>query len=377
MRVNVAIPESQVSAPVLNAALESVTRLNEAMLADHEVPTFTEGLKSGVRWKPEPPGAEHFDHAGVVLGRKWGDCDDLAPWQAASLRHTGEDPGARAVVKRSGPKRWHAVVKLSDGTIDDPSRAAGMGQNREGVVGASLPLMYTAPSAVVGGAYRVRPALAMRPFRDRIQARADLPWHWKAHESDKMTPTDYAMAALHSDPVASTALVGAIDGALRLGIAGGYAHPEHIKRLNAIAEAIEGEDVRDIAARYGEQHAIAACEVVGSFFGKLAKGAGSLVKMVPGAGAALKLATGPLGKKLIQFIPGVGPIASSALELAPGALSMLKKGKGAAPARAAQGAAPARAAQPVQSAIVKPMNPFPSVEAYARQGRLCIPATWE
>ena len=129
MRVNVAIPEAHVDAPVLNAALESVTRLNEEMLAQGEVPTFTDGLKEGIKWKPEPPGDEHFDHAATVLRRKWGDCDDLAPWQAASLRHTGEDPEARAIVRRSGPKRWHAIVRRGDGSIDDPSKAAGMGQH--------------------------------------------------------------------------------------------------------------------------------------------------------------------------------------------------------------------------------------------------------
>jgi hypothetical protein len=371
MRVNVAIPEAQVTAPVLNAALESVTRLNEQMLADKQVPTFTDGLKEGIRWKPEPPGAEHFDHAGVVLGRKWGDCDDLAPWQAASLRHTGEDPDAVAVVKKSGPKRWHAVVRRGDGSIDDPSRAAGMGQP-QGVQGASLPLMYTAPSAVVGGAYIVRPAIAMRGFRGKVQARADMPWHWKEHLEDKPTPTDYAMATLHSSPVASTALVGAIEGACRLAIAGGYAHPAHIARLNAIADAIEGVDIRDVADTYGREHAIAAAQVVGSFFGKIAKGASSLVKVVPGASTALKLAQTGLGKRAISFMPGIGPIASTALDILP------KGGGGArapAPARAATpAAAPAQAAQAVTA---QPMNPFPSVEAYARQGRLCIPATWE
>src|SRR6185369_900875 len=70
-----------------------------------EVPTFEKALPHGIKWKPEPPGDEHFDHAKTVLARKWGDCDDLAPWQAASLRHTGEDPGAKAVAKRSGLHR--------------------------------------------------------------------------------------------------------------------------------------------------------------------------------------------------------------------------------------------------------------------------------
>ena len=362
MRVNVAIAESQVRAPILNAALESVTRLNESLIEDGKVPTFREGLKEGIRWKPEPPGAEHFDHAGVVLGRKWGDCDDLAPWHAASLRATGEDLDAEAVVRRSGPKRWHAVVRRGDGSIDDPSREAGMGKKEHpGVIGAALPLMYTAPSAVVGGAYIVRPALAMRPFRDRVQARADLPWHWRAHLTDKPTATDYAMAALHSDPVASTALTGAIDGICRLGIAAGFAHPEHIKRLNAIRDAVEGADLRDIADLYGLSHAQAAGEVVGAFFGKLAKGIKSIAK------APLKIATSPLGKTALSFIPGVGPVARMALDVAPGML----KGKGGG------GKAAPSAARPAASAPSEPYSPFPSVPAYARQGRLCIPATFE
>src|SRR4051812_16639207 len=109
MRIQVAVPEAHVEAPVLNAALESVTALNESMLRTGEIPTFTEAVKAGrVRWQPEPPGQEHFDHAKRVLQRGWGDCDDIAPFYAAELRATGQDPGARAVAKRSGPKRWHA-----------------------------------------------------------------------------------------------------------------------------------------------------------------------------------------------------------------------------------------------------------------------------
>src|SRR5262245_39874367 len=100
MRVNVAIPEAHVTRPVLDAALEATTRLNEQLLKEGVVPPFRKAVNA-VRWKPEPPGDEHFDHAAVVLGRGWGDCDDLAPWHAASLRATGEDPGAKAFVKKS------------------------------------------------------------------------------------------------------------------------------------------------------------------------------------------------------------------------------------------------------------------------------------
>ena len=70
MRINVAIPETRVSAPILDAALESVTRLDESLIRDGAAPTFAEGVKACVRWKPEPPGAEHFDHAAHVFERK-------------------------------------------------------------------------------------------------------------------------------------------------------------------------------------------------------------------------------------------------------------------------------------------------------------------
>jgi hypothetical protein len=355
MRINVAVPEASVSAPVLDAALESVTRLNEQLLADGAVPTFDKALKKGIVWKPEPPGEEHFDHAGVVVRRGWGDCDDLAPYEAATLRHTGEDPDAKAIVRRSGPKRWHAIVQHGDGSLRDPSKAAGMGAP-VGVLGATLPLMHALPPEGVG-AYIIRPGIAMRPVRGQWQSRTDMPWNWKEHLWDKPRPTDYAMTTLHIDPVASTSLVGAIEGALKLAMCGGYAHPENINRLAAIADYIEGVDMQDIAACYGEDHAIAAEAICGSFFGKLkkvAKGAAkgafkmatapqrfalsqasSVVKHIPGVGpiaaktldtanramagdpkAMLQLAKDPALRKLVQFVPGVGPIASSALEIA-------------------------------------------------------------
>lgn len=305
MRINVAIPEAHVDAPPLNAALEAVTRLNETLLEKGEVPTSHEGIhKHGVRWKPEPPGDEHFDHAKTVFNRGFGDCDDLAPWAAASLRHTGEDPGAEAVVHRSGPNRWHAVVKRSDGSIDDPSREAGMGVPR-GVQGAWLPLMNE-PASVVG-AYAVRPQIAMRPVRGAYQARADMPWQWKEKLDEPASPTDYAMSTLHTAPVASTALVGALDGAVELAIAGGYADPEHVARLCCLADAVEGADWNELAAVYGEEEANAAQQIVGSFFGSLFKGITAPLRAV---------AKIPFVKQAVSFIPGVGPVASMALSAA-------------------------------------------------------------
>lgn len=356
MRLNVAIPEAHVSAPVLDAALEATTRLNESMLKSGQVPTFDQALGRGVKWKPEPFEDEHFDHAAEVVKRGWGDCDDLAPYHAASLRHSGEDPGATAIARRSGPKRWHAVVQRSDGRIEDPSKAAGMGRgingiDEYGVNGAVLPLMFEPATSQVSGAYIVKPSIAMRPIRGEWQARADLPWNWREHLTDKPTPTDYAMVSLHQDPVASTALVGAIDGVCMVGQVCGIADPEHLNRLCCLSDAIEGADYHDLASVYGEEHAQAATQFVGSFFkklGKIAKGAlhvatapgrialhtaATLTKHIPGIGpvsaklldSAAKAASGdpkglaeiaknPLTSHLIQFVPGVGPIASAALK---------------------------------------------------------------
>jgi hypothetical protein len=307
MRVQIAIPEPHVSKPVLDAGLEAVTRLNEQMIANGEVPSFERALGMGIEWKPEPTnGDEHFDSADKVIRRKWGDCDDMAPYHAASLRASGEDPDATAVVKRSGPKRWHAVVQRGDGSIDDPSLAAGMRAGVEpgvfGVNGAVVPLMLpeASPSSVVGstlGAYLLRPQIAVRPVYGEYQARADLPWYWREHTlHDAPSRNAIAMTALHTAPVAQTALTGAINDVCELARCSGVGLDEHIDRLCAIADGCEGMSYDELREIYGDDHARAAAQVVGSFFGKLTRGLGRIAK-----GA-------------VSFIPGVGPVANLALD---------------------------------------------------------------
>jgi hypothetical protein len=304
MRINVAVPEAHVSRPVLDAALEATTRLNESMIHAGEVPLFDQ-VKDHIRWKPEPPGQEHFDHAGIVIGRKWGDCDDMAPFAAASMRATGEDPGAKAIVKRSGPQRWHAVVERSDGTIRDPSRETGMGQTN-GVLGSALPLMRVPGTAAVNGAYVVRPQLALRPVRstrtgevEAWQARADLPWNWT---HDERSPADVAMATLHASPVSSEAIVGACEGLIRLGEANDVPD-EVLSRAAAIRDACEGCPWEELAGMYGEEDATAAGALVGSFFSNLAKKAAPLLSNTPFAPLAATFG----GKEVAQrMIPSGG-----------------------------------------------------------------------
>lgn len=311
MRVNVAIPEAHVSRPVLDAALEATTRLDETLLAKGVVPPFRKAVNA-VRWKPEPPGDEHFDHAAVVLGRGWGDCDDLAPWHAASLRASGEDPGAKAFVKKSGPNRWHAVVRRSDGSVDDPSREAGMGQTN-GVLGGALPMMMQ-PSSVVGGevgTYLMRPQLALRPIFDRAgqpeawESRADLPWHWVPGKS----PADVAMVSLHASPVSSQAVTGACQGLIDLGEANDV-DDDILDRAAAIADGCDGASYEDLEDQYGPEHALAASQIVGSFFGGLGRSFKRLGRNVakPFARMAVKYAP-----DVLSFVPGAGPAAAMAL----------------------------------------------------------------
>ena len=304
MRINVAIPEAHVKKPVLDAALEAVTRLNEDLIASGQSPTSHQLIERGARWQPEKPGDEHFDHGGLIASRGHGDCDDWAPLHAATLRVTGEDPEARAIVRKSGEKRWHAIVQRSNGQIDDPSLAAGMpGPRTPGVVGGHLPLMFPERrEQTVSGAFIATPHLALRPHHDRHgmieswQARTDLPWHWYP----KGSPSDLAMVTLHQSPVSSQAVIGAVRGAWRLGVANG-SDPEQLRRLAALADACEGMPYEEISERYGTHHADAAAQVVGSFFGKVFRG--------------IKKVAAPLAKGALSFVPG-GALASAALSAA-------------------------------------------------------------
>src|SRR5277367_6322528 len=130
MRIRVAVPDDHVTPDVVEPVLEAVTRLNQHMLVTGQTPTATELVRQGAIWRPENMGDEHFDHGGTIASRGWGNCDDWGPLRAADLRVTGEDPGARVVMKPSGPSTFHAMVERSGGAVetgnDDISVKAGM-----------------------------------------------------------------------------------------------------------------------------------------------------------------------------------------------------------------------------------------------------------
>jgi hypothetical protein len=260
MRVRIAIPESHVSEDVLNSGLEAVTALDHHLMVSGAAPTFSDLLaRGGVRWQKEPPGDEHFDHALVVAGRGWGDCDDLAPMRAGELRATGEDPHARAVVMRSGPSSWHAIVERGDGSYEDPSRAAGMGNGVHGVEffgGDNWRAGWPTPDAplieVVGSAIpsvhplmfepNGRPAIATKHHRGTAWARVDLPWGVEGHALSCICPGRTVRDALHE----------AVEGACDLGELCGV-DSESIARLLAARALADGHDVHDVAGELAAQ----------------------------------------------------------------------------------------------------------------------------
>jgi hypothetical protein len=136
--------------------LQSTALVNERILeinrhahkrSGGRVPLIPPLYLSGVRYQEEPVdwSYEHFDTIPVVMTRAWGDCDDLAPWRAAELRFTKQDPKADVMVKwktnpASGRKLYHVVVRRSNaradgknfiadkfGVYEDPSKVLGMG----------------------------------------------------------------------------------------------------------------------------------------------------------------------------------------------------------------------------------------------------------
>lgn len=291
MRIRLAIPDRLVTPEALEAALEATSLANEQAIIRGEVPPLTEAIRKGVRWKPEPfTDGEHFDLAHHVSARKWGDCDDLAPWLTGELRATGEDPGAVSRVYKSGPDRWHVVTQTSDGEILDPSKWAGMGKKSSpsvsgysGIIGVCG--MTARPFARLGEG-----ALCCVPHGGKYWSRVDLPF----------PDADGHIASHAKANTPEESLNRAIAGAITCGEAIDSHLVDRARMMGAMLlgdlDSIDGDDE------------------IGSFFGKLIK------KAVPFA---------------TSFIPGVGPLASAASKAAMNAIPGGKKKKGAAPARRA------------------------------------------
>lgn len=106
--------------------LEALTQVNLQWLKTHKDTPLLYG--SGVVYKPER-NTEIWQDIPTIIKAGFGDCEDLACWRAAELKYAGI--AARPYIKwrlLPNKKTWmyHAVVRLPNTKIEDPSLALGM-----------------------------------------------------------------------------------------------------------------------------------------------------------------------------------------------------------------------------------------------------------
>lgn len=91
---------------------------------------YTMARKGRVRYEREREEGEEFADALTVLGRGWGDCDDLICWRIAELREAGENATVIIYARpRANPDdgwKMHCQLRRANGRIEDPSRFMGL-----------------------------------------------------------------------------------------------------------------------------------------------------------------------------------------------------------------------------------------------------------
>lgn len=126
----------------MTLGLEFLTRINQWHFRCGRAVPLEE---SGAVYREEPPGPENWDDCITVARRKWGDCDDLAPYLCAQIRElykvhaecvitykfiTSEDMLAKGYpaqfVPDDGCYLVHVLVRMPDGRELDPSKWLGM-----------------------------------------------------------------------------------------------------------------------------------------------------------------------------------------------------------------------------------------------------------
>jgi len=109
----------RLSRPQAVYMLNCLVGLNRRILRTR---SFAPLLTSGVRYRRE--NGEQWQTIAQLYKAGAGDCEDLSAALAAQYQNRGIP--ARVALVRTGPNLLHAVVRMPDGTIDDPSRALGM-----------------------------------------------------------------------------------------------------------------------------------------------------------------------------------------------------------------------------------------------------------
>lgn len=115
MRAGIDIPPRP---EYLRAAVLGLVGVNRLVLRERRLPPL---YASGVVYRAEALGSEHWQRADQVLRAGYGDCEDLAAWRVAELQEAGELLATVDVVK-TGPRKYHARVMRASGAVEDPSR---------------------------------------------------------------------------------------------------------------------------------------------------------------------------------------------------------------------------------------------------------------
>lgn len=121
-KLKLTIPVSSLSA--VQIYLTALQLVCQSQLSSGRYPRL---YNSGVRYQREPRGREEWQDVKTSFRRKTADCEDLSAWRAGELVVSGEDPRARAVIKRVRPGLIHCLVQRGNGVMEDPSRVLGMG----------------------------------------------------------------------------------------------------------------------------------------------------------------------------------------------------------------------------------------------------------
>jgi hypothetical protein len=116
--------------------LEALAHANVLWLRDN--PLTPALYASGVRYAREAPGVDDWQDIPRTLAVRSGDCEDLAGWRVAELRHAGESasfvvtpyetPYFCDSVAKQRPCMidFHIRVIRADGSREDPSQILGM-----------------------------------------------------------------------------------------------------------------------------------------------------------------------------------------------------------------------------------------------------------
>lgn len=83
---------------------------------DHIPPLY----RSGVKYVEEEKGLENWQTPIETMERGLGDCEDVAIWRTAELQNKGIK--AQPKIIRTGPKKFHVVVRHPSGRTEDPTK---------------------------------------------------------------------------------------------------------------------------------------------------------------------------------------------------------------------------------------------------------------